>query len=309
MKKKKIKMALLIAGILLFVLLILAIVARDSSEDEDLYPQMEEWELEEITEAQENVYEEIARTTIEIQAREISNLIQKEWNIRDVNLGTRESDMDGYDIYFDEGIEVKTVASKVFNIVFTKKYTTAIVNNLKVGATYEEITETLGKPTFNETYEYYDDEGKVHNHFLIGYKGEEIYVFFTEEEVSIYRVEKDVDTTKLIEALEEFETEENIFNLGNTLTDIWPDYDNYIYDETHVILRYALRGFQFCYGYGREDGLTFYNNFSGKLQDELTLKELVDTEATLLYDINIKGDTDLVFETEKERFYTMLRKL
>ena len=311
MKKRTIKIALIAVGILLIILFIITIVTQLFREEESLYlPTDTEIMFGNNEQSKEEMdYQEIQIQSMEIQAKEINDLIEAEWQIRDVDLGTIESRMDEYDIYFDEGLEVKTVASKVFNLIFTNKYDNYVINNLRVGATYEEIIEELGEPNFEEKYEYYDDENQLQNYFLIGYKGENIYTFFTEEEISIYKAENNLDTTKFIELLEEFETDGNIFNLGNTLTDIWPDYDNYIYDETHVILNYATRGIRLVYGYSNENGIILYNNFSGKLQNNATLQDAVNGNITLPGYIYIYGDTDSVFEVELDRFYNMLRKL
>lgn len=311
MNKRTIKIALLVAGILLIVIFIVMIIAQIFKKEESLYlPTDTEIIFGNNEQSKEEMnYKEIQIHQMEIQAKEINDLIEAKWQIMDVNLGTIESRINEYDIYFDEGLEVKTTASKVFNLVFTNKYENYVINNLKVGANYEEIIEELGEPSFKEEYEYYDDEEQLQNHFLIGYKGENIYVFFTEYEISIYRAENNLDTTKFVELLEEFETDGNVFNLGNTLTDIWTDYDNYIYDETHVVLNYATKGIRLIYGYGNENGIILYNNFSGKLHNNSTLQDVADGNVVLPGYIYIYGNTDSVFEVELNRFYNMLRKL
>ena len=37
-----------------------------------------------------------------------------------------------YDIYFDEGYEVRTIQGRVFNIVFTKKYNKPVIEGFKL---------------------------------------------------------------------------------------------------------------------------------------------------------------------------------
>ena len=54
---------------------------------------------------------------LDIQSPELQKLIYENWNIRKANFGTEDSSCDEYDIYFDEGIKVRTVAGKAFNIV------------------------------------------------------------------------------------------------------------------------------------------------------------------------------------------------
>ena len=87
---------------------------------------------------------------IEVQSEEITNLIKNNWTTKQIDFGTKESTYNGYDIYFDEGIEIKTINKKVFNIVFTEKYQNEVVNGIKVNTSFEDIKSILGTPTFNQ---------------------------------------------------------------------------------------------------------------------------------------------------------------
>ena len=67
-------------------------------------------------------FEKISETKFTIHSNEINKFIENDWRAASFELGTLESRFDDYDIYFDEGIEIKTLGGKVYNIVFTKNY-------------------------------------------------------------------------------------------------------------------------------------------------------------------------------------------
>ena len=85
--------------------------------------------------SKENVENYQAERTInaEINSKEILTAIQNKWTTTDVNFGSKESDFENYEIYFEEGIEVRTVSSKIFNIVFNEKYLNSVINGIRVG--------------------------------------------------------------------------------------------------------------------------------------------------------------------------------
>ena len=131
-------------------------------------------------------FEKISETKFTIHSNEINKFIENDWRAASFELGTLESRFDDYDIYFDEGIEIKTLGGKVYNIVFTKNYKSTIVEDITVNSTKQEVIESLGEPVF-----VYED--------MFGYKGEECYVFFANNQVSIYRREKDYNNDEFLE--------------------------------------------------------------------------------------------------------------
>ena len=60
----------------------------------------------------------IKEIDLEVNSSQLQDLIDNNWNPKKVNLGTKESSFYKYDIYFDEGYDVRTIQGKVFNIVF-----------------------------------------------------------------------------------------------------------------------------------------------------------------------------------------------
>ena len=97
----------------------------------------------------------------------LNYLIENDWTT-DANFGTRETIFKNYNICFDEGISYRKIGSKIYNVIFTENYLEPVINNIRVGVSLEDVKQSLGKPAFE------DKELQI-----IGYKGKDIYVFFT----------------------------------------------------------------------------------------------------------------------------------
>ena len=141
-------------------------------------------------------YEEINNTEFTISSPILQSLIDNLWD-SNINLGTRESIFDDYHIYFDEGIKVRIINNKIYNIVFDKNYKENVLNTFFPGMDLRDVKSSLGEPTFE------NDELKI-----IGYKNQSIYVFFTEDEISIYRKDQ-TDTDDFFKLADEY-LEQNI---------------------------------------------------------------------------------------------------
>lgn len=230
-------------------------------------------------------YEPIALLDFTIDSNELKKVIQNNWQSGKVNFGTQESTFEEYAIFFEEGMQVKTTASTIYHIVFTEKYKKEIVNGLKVNDTKEKIEKVLGKPTFE-------------NNSVIGYKGKQCYVFFSRNEVSVYRTENNYQNEKFVNMLEEFMTNRKQVTLFNTLTDIWKDYDFYTTENGKVVIRYTIKGVEFSFN-AIGGKITFYQNFGGQLAKDITLQNL--NKENLPEYAALELTTDLVWEAEKQR--------
>lgn len=235
-------------------------------------------------------YEKFQVTNMQIQSSILNSLINSDWNTRQVNFGTKDNEENNYSIYEDEGIKIRSIARKVYNIIFTENYTENIINNINVKTRREDVIKILGEPTFEE--EYLD---------LYGYKGNDIYVFFASDGVSVYRVEKEYETDEIMDALENFQREKSIKNFTNTITDIWNDYDLYERGENFVNLRYSLKGLQIAFNLTSNHGIIIYNNYNGELVDGITIEELANGTKDIPRYIFFELDKDLVFESEISR--------
>lgn len=233
-------------------------------------------------EALEN-YKATNISRMEIQSKVLKDLLANEWKAQNVDFGSQESTFDGYDIYFDEGIEVRKIGTKIFNIVFTEKYTEQIVNGITVNTESSKIVDILGNPAFGEV-----------NSKILGYKGEKIYIFFEENRVSVYPVETNSKEQELLTTIETFRQTRDLKAFINTITDMWPDYDEYEYDEDKVNLVYTTKGVKFEFNTQRDNGIIFYNNYSGTY-----ISDLRQSKNNLpLYTYFV--DTNSVYEKEQE---------
>lgn len=234
------------------------------------------------------------KTVNEIELTANSNVLKQiinyGWRSNRLQIGTSESTFKGYDIYFDEGYEVKKINGKVFNIVFNEKYKDNIVNNLNTNSTIEEIKNSLGKPQF--------ESGN-----LIGYKSKEFYVFFYNNQISIYRVDK-YDTDSFAELIEKYKDSTNTKEFVDEVKRIWTDYDVSDYGTDYIKVQYTLKGICIKYDSTEKQGIVVYNNYKGKILGNLSLEEVVSTKQTIPNYMFIENK-DLVFETEKARINTI----
>ena len=230
-------------------------------------------------------YAELSTTKLEVQSTVVNQLIEQSWEYKQMDFGTKESDFDGYEIYFDEGLEIKKAGKKVFNIVLTEKYQENIVNGLKVNDNQETIINQLGEPTF-----------KSEKNSLVGYKGEKIYVFFSNNRVSMYPIEKDYEDMQFISLVNNFIDYADFKTFVSGLTDIWPNYDYYKYGDDYVDISYITRGFKVQYNVdnSRGSGIFLYNNYNGSLIERLRSGN--ENTANIYYD-----DSDLVYTYENEQ--------
>lgn len=226
-------------------------------------------------------YEEIDAINLIVEDATLIELINNRW-MSNIDFGTRESIFKNYNICFDEGIEYRKIGSNVYNIIYTTKHNGAVVNGLTVGIDIDDVEDYLGKPTFK------DEELKV-----IGYKGNDIYVFFTEDEISVYKnIEYDYDD--FWKLCDEFLNDKLDFkSFMNELTYLWGDYSEYTYDSDYMFISYPNRGVDVKLNYEEISGIILYNNMSESLS---TIKKYLNhTE----FVSRLKLDN--VFEAEKRR--------
>lgn len=227
-------------------------------------------------------YKEISKTEITVQSEVLQNCINNSWNTG-VYFGERDSIFDEYYIYFDEGLEVRTIDNMIYNVIFTNKYQGNVVNNTYPGMQLENVEDLMGEPTFKD-----EDLG------ILGYKGENIYVFFTETEISIYRVTT-TDTDDFFDLADRYLDEElDFLEFMNELTYLWPDYSEYTYDSESVFIAYPLKGVEIKLNYGDDlNGIYIYNNIKTNLSRVENYFDNTDFVARL--------QIDSVFEAEKRR--------
>ena len=224
----------------------------------------------------------------EVQSNMLKNIIDNDWSANVIKAAQRKETKNDYFIY--DKYMVRAISGKIYNIVFSSDCTENIVNDLKVGATKEEIIQKLGDPDFEESE-------------VIGYKGKNIYVFFGSSTMSIYRVEDSTEENEeFVELLKLFRENKNSKQFTSKLTDIWDDYNKFEIEGNYINIEYALRGFKIQFNVTNEHGIIFYGNYKGQIEENKKLTDIKDKEDIPLYTY-IYADKDLVKEAEIERAF------
>lgn len=235
----------------------------------------------------------IQETNMDIQSNIIQNLISNKWEIYNNEFGTKESTFNKYNIYFDEGIEVKIVNNKVFNIIFTENYKENIANNIKTSSIKEEVIKQLGQPNF-----------KDEQYGIIGYKGKDIYLFFNDrQEISIYRVEKDYDSTNFSAYVDKYLEDKDENSLVNCIKNEYQDFDKYQNNSEGMELTYTLKGIKIQFEKSSGRGVQIYNNYTGNIYKDINLQKIIENQE-LPNNIFVKNE-DLVYENELTRVYEL----
>lgn len=211
-----------------------------------------------------------------INSPELQSLISNNWVTNNASLGTPESKFYKYDVYFDEGYEIRTIQGKVFNIVFNEKYKNNVIEGYKPGDNLEKIKAALG-----ETYE---------NKNMLEYKTNDFYVIFSNDEISIYPNRRN-DYTEFEKLVEKYNDKKDVNDFIYELTDIWPDYDIYNNDDKNVELYYTLKGVKISFSSRDSEGIQIYENYKGDFK-----ANIIDYK-----DVYYKLDQNLMMEAESER--------
>ena len=233
-------------------------------------------------------YIELPITDFSINSPVLQSCVDNGWS-GNINFGTRESIFENYFLYVDEGLEVRTIQNKIYNIIFTKKYADKVINNLGVGNSLKDVEDILGDATFK------DEKLDV-----IGYKGEKFYAFFTPSEISIYRVyEGDAnDFFKLADDLINEKTD--LLTFMNDLTYMWPDYSEYNYSANSFFVAYPLKGIEISLKSSDISGILVYNSIKSTMSKIQPYLEDTNFVARL--------QIDSVYEAEKRRFSNELKQ-
>ena len=238
------------------------------------------------TQYQVGTYEEDSQTPIAIQSNELNAIVNNNWSVNNLNLGSIDSIVNNYDIYFDEGYKIRNLYSNVFNIIFIKNYTNEVFPGITTGMTNEQIQSVLGNPTYT---------GNASG--VIGYKNEEFYAFFYDGEISIYRNDQTYSTDEFLEILNEYNDSGDYNKFVEQVTNLWRDYDSYTKTQDRVILQYTLKGIRIDFNSISNNGVTVYKNCKGELAEQIK-------GGSVPANVYTNFDTDLVFQYEDNRVQT-----
>lgn len=240
-----------------------------------------------------------SEANFEINSSILLALINNNWRTTNLNLGTIDSEIDKYDIYFDEGYKIRKINGRVYNIVFTNKYNESVLNNIHTNDNFEQVRNILG----NETY-----ESQMENESIIGYKNDKMYVFFSNEGISIYPNESGKDSEKFAEIVTNLIATNDQNDFLSKLTDIWPDYCKYSKTENGVIIEYPLKGIKIDFTNGQKAKIIIYENYKGNITNELSIDDVKENMNMPSTYINLKLDENMLVSTENTRIAMLNRR-
>ena len=230
-------------------------------------------------------------TTINIISTELQHTIENEWSRKktEKDYGNKIKYENGYDVY-SSGIKVKTINSKIYNLIFLKEHQGNVFENITTGMDNESIRNILGQPTYENT----------EANLLIGYKTKDFYVFFSNGQISIYPVENfdENKNNQFAEIVSEYINNTNIYKETlQKVTQLYPDYSEYIQNEDSIDLKYPLKGFEIKMGKGEKTGIYIYENYKGKISPNITKEDLESKTLNNIYLV----DSNFIFEEELNR--------
>ena len=253
--------------------------------DKNFFKNEENKKISEINQEKEKT------TSIEIKAKELQYTIKNEWSRKksENTYGNKIKSESNYDVY-SNGIKVKTINSKIYNLIFMKEYKGNIFENITTGMDNASIISILGEPTYENT------EADL----LIGYKTEKIYVFFSNGQISIYPVENfDENKNKqFAEIISEYINNTNIYKETlQKVTQLYPDYSEYIQNDDSIELKYPLKGFEIKMRNNEESGIYIYSNYNGLISLDTKKEDLQLKTLNNVYLVN----SNFIFDEELTR--------
>ena len=253
--------------------------------DKNFFKNEENKKISEINQEKEKT------TSIEIKAKELQYTIENEWSRKksENTYGNKIKSESNYDVY-SNGIKVKTINSKIYNLIFMKEYKGNIFENITTGMDNASIISILGEPTYENT------EADL----LIGYKTEKFYVFFSNGQISIYPVESfDENKNKqFAEIISEYINNTNIYKETlQKVTQLYPDYSEYIQQKDNIELKYPLKGFEIKMGNNEETGIYIYSNYNGLISLDTKKEDLQLKTLNNVYLVN----SNFIFDEELTR--------
>lgn len=253
--------------------------------DKNFFKNEENKKISEINQEKEKT------TSIEIKAKELQYTIENEWSRKksENTYGNKIKSESNYDVY-SNGIKVKTINSKIYNLIFMKEYKGNIFENITTGMDNASIISILGEPTYENT------EADL----LIGYKTEKFYVFFSNGQISIYPVENfDENKNKqFAEIISEYINNTNIYKETlQKVTQLYPDYSEYIQNDDSIELKYPLKGFEIKMRNNEESGIYIYSNYNGLISLDTKKEDLQLKTMNNVYLVN----SNFIFDEELTR--------
>jgi len=229
-------------------------------------------------------------TELNINSDVLNSIINSKWERRKASLGTIETSVNKYDVYYDEGYYIRTLGTRIYNILFTNNYKGQVVSGITTGMTNDAIIQKLGTPTY--TYS---------NNSLIGYRSNDIYAFFHDGQISIYEVAKlnATDNKTFAELFTKLNKDGDVTSFYNELNVLYPNPESASEKDDDISAFYPTLGFKLHFG-GNNNGITIYSNYQGYITNDITMDDLKEGNVPPNTDLDIKNDA--IFFAEKIRY-------
>lgn len=204
------------------------------------------------------LYEELENTNI-VEYQSIENTYNILYNLIENNMflttefgkseGTTEDGI--YKYYLNQTVKVRVSAGRARNIVFLPGYEGDVFYNISVGTPLKEVAEKLPNYAF----------GSIEEGFL-GYRANEVYVFFYEDEISVYGYSY-YEHTEFEKYLGEYIQDRNLSQFVKNVTSLWQSYNEFEYDEVNknLHLTYPSIGVMIDIVNNDPKGIVLYSNY------------------------------------------------
>lgn len=223
-------------------------------------------------------YEKIETIKNTVKYREFNKFINNKWSIKGAGVEIKEKG-EGFVSYGN----YKILTDNIFinTIILNSKFEEEIFEGIKVGDSFEKVKEKLGEPIFEQEN-------------MIGYKTNQCYTFFYNDEVAIYPNQK-FNNNKLEKLIEEYLKKDKKFErkyFAYELLNSYEDFKSYIDDNNLLNLYSSIRGIKIQITSENEIITNIYNNYN----INKNTKENIRTG-----NFKTNFEKDLVYETELNR--------
>lgn len=233
------------------------------------------------------LYQDIENTkiaqhqSIPISYNVLYNIVQSNMYLID-ELGEPEGEIGKYKIYQNGTIMSRNFSGKVRNLIFLEGYEGSVFTGVEVGTPLSEIKELYPNNAFGSIEEGY-----------LGYRTTELYVFFYENEISVYGYSY-YEQENFEDILEEYLNTKDLNRFTERVTKLWTNYDDFEYDKENrnLYLTYPSIGVIINIQNNDSKGITICNNYY--LSDKIKNFIIEDK-------ISLDSSTDALYMSERNR--------
>ncbi len=228
-----------------------------------------------------DLYQEIENTEIAqyqyipISYNVLYNIVQNNMYLID-ELGEPEGEVGKYKLYQNGTIMSRNFSGKVRNMIFLEGYDGNVFTGVEVGTPLSEIKKLYPNNAFGSIEEGY-----------LGYRTAELYVFFYENEISVYGYSY-YEQKNFEDILEEYLNTNDLNRFTERVTKLWTNYDEFEYDRGNksLYLTYPSIGVIINIQNNNSKGITICNNYylSDKIKNFIIENKIsLDSSIDALY--------------------------